>query len=134
MAAEQIDGAGGPGPERQKRRSLSAQINAERLAAQIARRRQSEMLLAKARGELVLRELVEKQAAFLLVSLRQEIMAAPGAWAPQLVGLKTAEEAAAMLRELTQAWLEAVADLPERVTDETWMERLAQEAAGEMEG
>ena len=89
MAAEQTNGASGPTGERLKRRSLSREINEERLASQIAKRRQSEMLLAKARGELVLRELVEKQAAYLLVVLRQEIMAVPGAWAEKLVGLKT---------------------------------------------
>ena len=113
----------GPAAQKQKRRSVSSQT---------AKRTQQEMLLAKARGELVLRELVEKQAAYLLVVLRQEIMAVPGAWAEKLVGLKTREEAAAVLREVTHAWLEQIADLPARIADERWLERLAEtEAQGD---
>ena len=37
----------------------------------------AEMLLAKAREELVLKSLVERQASYLLVSLRQRILGVP---------------------------------------------------------
>ena len=127
MAAEQTNGASGPTGERLKRRSLSREINEERLASQIAKRRQSEMLLAKARDELVLRELVEKQAGYLLVVLRQQILATPGSWAPKLVGLNSVEAVAEVLRHMTHAWLEQISDLPERVADEGWLDRLAEQ-------
>ena len=120
----------GPTAQKQKRRSLSAQIAEERLASQIAKRRQQEMLLAKARGELVLKELVQQQAAYLLITLRQEILAAPGAWAPKLTGMKTVEQMAEALRGLTRDWLERVADMPTRVSDPDWLTRLSETEAG----
>ena len=84
------------------------------------------MLLAKARGELILRELVEAQASYLLITLRQEILAVPGAWAPMLINIKTVEQMAEALRGLTRDWLERVADMPARVSDPGWLARLSE--------
>jgi hypothetical protein len=42
------------------------------------------MLLAKARGELILRDLVEKQAAYLLIAMRQRMLGVPQAYAAGL--------------------------------------------------
>ena len=72
-------------PDKQRRPTLNAQINAERLAVTAAKRKQAEMLLAKARGELILRDLVERQASYLLTSMKMRILALPGASAGRLV-------------------------------------------------
>jgi len=50
-------------------RHRNDQMRTKNLAAQ--------MLLAKRRGELIEKRLVERQAAFLLLSLRQRIVAVP---------------------------------------------------------
>jgi hypothetical protein len=69
-------------PEEEKRRiKEKAKLDSEFVIAKKrqvdVRRMQSEMLLAKARGELIERNLVERQAAFLLVALRQKILSMP---------------------------------------------------------
>jgi len=113
-----------------KRSSLSAQINAERLAVTAAKRKQAEMLLAKARGELILRDLVEKQAAYLLTAMRQRILALPGAYAGRLVGCADVAAAGEILREAALALLDDLKDFPARVVDPNWLEHIADEEGG----
>jgi hypothetical protein len=118
---------GGPGAARQKRRSLNAEISAERLAVTAAKRKQAEMLLAKARGELILRDLVERQAEYLLTAMRQRILALPGAYAGRLVGCADVAASGEILREAALALLDDLKDFPERVVDPSWLERIGEE-------
>ena len=59
--------------------SPNAQIRAKTLTA--------EMVLAERRGELIEKRLVEQQAAYLLVALRQKIMQVPQTHARRILGL-----------------------------------------------
>ena len=86
----------------------------------------AEMELARRRGELISKEWAFASLSYLLVCLRREVLSVPGAWAPRLAGL-TVEEVTARLREMTHAWLTAVANLPERVTDPDWLKTVATE-------
>jgi hypothetical protein len=87
------------------------------------------LFLAKARGQLILRDLVEKQAAYLLVAMRQRMLDVPRAYAGRLVGLANAHEAARILRQSMIECLDELKDLPAKVTDASWLERVAEEQA-----
>ena len=50
----------------------------------------AEMQLAERRGELIEKRLVEQQAAYLLVALRQAILNVPQTWCRRLIGLNDA--------------------------------------------
>ena len=65
--------------EKTKKTRGESELTRERAAAVRANRMRSEMLLAKARGELIEKELVEKQATYLLIAMRQQMLAAPQA-------------------------------------------------------
>jgi hypothetical protein len=54
---------------------------------------QSELILAKARGELIPKALVQQQAAFLLVALRQKIMQLPATYARRILNVSDVEKA-----------------------------------------
>ena len=99
--------------------SRNAQIRAKTLTA--------EMVLAERRGELIEKRLVEQQAAYLLVALRQAILNVPQTYARRIVGLKDAKAAKAMLREMAISLLNDLKDLPSKVTDPNWLEEFAQE-------
>jgi hypothetical protein len=73
--------------------------------------------------------LVEKQAAYLLISMRQRMLAVPQAYAGRLVGLADAHEASQILRAAMLELLDELKDLPARVTDASWLERVAEEQA-----
>jgi hypothetical protein len=92
---------------------------------QLAKTQSMEMQLAKQRGELVERRLVECQAAYLLIVMRQRLLALPAAVAPQLVGLNDEHQIKERLRREVLKALEEVACLPERITDEDWLDKVA---------
>ena len=99
-------------------------LNRERTELTKTRRMQSEMLLAKARGELIIKELVLKQAAYLLIAMRQRIMSMPSTYARRIVNLPDTKAAAAVLKEIAVSVLNEVRDLPEKVSDPNWLEKL----------
>jgi hypothetical protein len=83
-----------------------------------------EMLLAKARSELVLKSLVERQASFLLISLRQRILAVPDNLCRKMVNVADATQARRILREAMLSFLNELKDLPQAVTDPNWLKTL----------
>ena len=89
-----------------------------------------QMLLAKARGELIERRLVEFQASYLLLAMRARMLAVPQAYAGRLVNLTDPHEVAQILRQAMIECLDELKDLPARVTDASWIERVAEEEAG----
>jgi hypothetical protein len=58
----------------------------------------AETMAAERRGELIAKDLVEKQAAFLLVSLRQKILMIPQSYARSILGLTEVNQASKILR------------------------------------
>ena len=68
------------------------------MRAVITKRQQAEMLLAKARNELIAKDLVEKQAAYLLVAIRQRMLSVPTAYAQRILGLTDAKDVSRILR------------------------------------
>jgi hypothetical protein len=109
--------------------SVNVQLVAARVKAVNTKRMQDELYLAKAREELIEKRLVEKQAAYLLVSLRQRILALPSTYARRFLGLDDAKQSAALLRELALGLLNEIKSLPEKVVDPNWLRTLEEEEA-----
>jgi hypothetical protein len=103
-------------------------FTSERTKAVIIRRQQNELLLAKVRGELIVKDLVEKQAAFLLVALRQRILALPSSLARRMVNVPDGRQANNILREAMTQLLNELKDLPSKVVDPRWLETLEKDA------
>jgi hypothetical protein len=96
----------------------------ERTKAVITRRKQDEMLLAQARQELVLKSLVESQATFLLAAMEQTIMDLRLTYARRILNLTDVVEAHKILKNLSISLLNELRDLPQKVTDPNWLEKL----------
>ena len=75
------------------------------------------MVLAERRGELIEKRLVEQQAAYLLVALRQKIMQVPQAHARRILGLSDYGKGREVLKAIMTGLLSELQDLPEKVTD-----------------
>ena len=80
----------------------------------------AQMKLAKERGELISKELVSRQAAFIFTSLRQSVLNFPSTYARQMVGLTDPRQAKDVLTKAAQ-FLNELAGFPERVTDPNWI-------------
>jgi hypothetical protein len=73
---------------------------------------------------LIQKDLVEKQAAFLLVSLRQKILQVPHSYARRLLGITDAKVMSDKLRQMSISILNDIKNLPQQVTDPHWLETL----------
>ena len=79
-----------------------AGLKHEKTARERIKRLEREMLIAIRRGELIEKQTVQRQAAFLLTTLRIRCLSAPSAWSRRLLNIDDLEE---------------IADLPERMAD-----------------
>jgi hypothetical protein len=90
---------------------------------------QAQMLLARARGELIERRLVQLQASFLLTAMRRQAFALPQAYCDRLAAPDDPLEANAILDEAMRGLLTEVADLPTRIGAAEWARFLADQTA-----
>jgi hypothetical protein len=103
---------------------LSEQYLRIRNRGQRTKAQQSELLLARAREELITKELVTKQAAFLLIQMRQKILNFPSTFARRILGLTDVNQASAILREMAISVLNEIKDLPQAAIDPGWLKKL----------
>ena len=121
-----------PGEQKEQadRRNLGDELTGERSREIRTRRMQSEMLLAKARNELIPKAVVQQQAAHLLVAHRQKILSVPQTHARRILNLSDYGKAREVLKAIMIGLLHEISDLPEKVTDPSWMRKLEEEQTG----
>ena len=76
------------------------------------------------RGELIEKSLVERQAAFIFISLRQAILTFPTKYARRIVGLRMLTEAKQILRRTAHEFLTELAGFPEKAIDPNWLQSI----------
>ena len=87
----------------------------------------AEMVLAERRGELIEKRLVERQAAYLLVALRQAILNIPQTWCRRLMGINDAAQVSRILRGMAISILGEIKDLPAKVTNPDWLDEIVEQ-------
>jgi hypothetical protein len=120
------------GETRNRRERLNGVVydhDTEKTRATIVRRQQNELLLAKARDEVILKPLVEAQATFVAVTLRQMILAFPRKAARRMVGLPDEKAAKRILDKVAHDLCKELAHFPEKITDPGWLEKTSREKA-----
>jgi hypothetical protein len=104
------------------------QLDKDYIAAKIdlvkVREKSAALLLARARDEVIETDLVIKQAAFLLISMRQKLLALPNTYARKLLHKDNPNEVAAILKDAIHLALREIADLPRRAIDPNWLKTL----------
>ena len=116
--------------ERQtKRDRLDAQWKQARIDAELARQKVHAAKLLEMKGELISKKHVTKQAAFLVLSLRARLLAIPAQHAGELLNISDEHEMQGKLDSIVRVTLETLADLPLKVSDEHWLERLDESEA-----
>lgn len=103
---------------------LNAALILERTREIKIKRMQGELLLAKARDDVIIKELVEKQAAYLLVALRQQILGMASSHARKILNITDVKQANLVLRGIAISFLNEIKDLPQKVVDPKWLEEL----------
>jgi hypothetical protein len=87
----------------------------EKTRATIVRRQQNELLLVKARDEVILKPLVEAQATFVAVTLRQIILAFPLKTARKMVRLPDEKAAKRILDKVAHDLCKELASFPAKI-------------------
>jgi hypothetical protein len=99
-------------------------LDTERVKNLRTRRMQAELILAKSRDDVIEKALIEKQAAYLLVALRQKILTIPQTYSRRLLGLSDVTQMNKFLKEMAIDILNEIKDLPQKVVDPHWLEEL----------
>jgi hypothetical protein len=115
---------------REESHALDAEYRRGRNETLRLKNMQAQMLLAKARGELVELRLVRLQASFLLTSMRRAALALPQALCDRLAATADPDEVKAVLDEAMRGLLTEVADLPNRIDATEWEKFLAEQEGG----
>ena len=98
----------------------------ERNKAMRLKRMREEMLLAKERGRLIERRLVERQLAYFLIAIRQKLMGLSARLYSRLGEERFPKEAALEAERVVHDALGDLARLPE-CAEPNWLERLEEE-------
>ena len=122
---EPVDGVKGAKPRFKSAREEMPELSREYLQIRNAQMRTkhltAEMALAERREELIEKRLVEQQAAYLLVAMRQAILNVPQTWCRRLMGLNDATQVSKILREMALSILGEIKDRPAKVTNPDWL-------------
>jgi hypothetical protein len=100
------------------------ELNEARTRLVRMRSQRDELALAKARGEVIERRLIERQAAYLLLCLRQKILNFPSTYCRRAVGLKDTTSAKRILTQIAHGFLLELRDMPNKITNPHWMREL----------
>lgn len=80
--------------------------------------------LARIRGDVIEKRLVEKQLAYMLIAMRQQILAIPTSYARKFLHKEDIKEVYKILEEMCHRILNEIKDLPKKAVDPSWMDDL----------
>jgi hypothetical protein len=86
-----------------------------------------EMDLARLRESLLEKQLVEKQATFLLIAMRQKILNVPSTYARKVMHIDDIKTAHAVLQTIAHTLLNELKDLPKKIIDPKWLTTVEEE-------
>ena len=86
-----------------------------------------EMDLARIREDLIEKDLAMKQLSYLVIAMRQKVLAMPTTYARKFLHKSEIKEVHAILKQIAYELLKELKDLPLKVTDPNWMDKLDEE-------
>ena len=114
--------------ERQtKRDQLDAEWKRKRIDAESARQKLHEAKMLAMKGELISKKHVQKQAAFLVLSLRARLLAIPAQHASELAAITDDRELQNHLDGILRDALDEISEMPLKVSDPDWLPKLDDE-------
>ena len=87
-----------------------------------SRHQREAIAIAERRGELLIsKDLVTRQAQFILICLRQAVLNFPTRYARRAVGIVDEQQAKAILTRAAYEFLNELADFPSKIRDPDWL-------------
>ena len=91
----------------------------------------AETLAAEKRGALISKELVSRQAAYILITLRQAILNFPTRYARHILGLSDERQAKEVLTKAAHEFLTELSDFPQKCVDPNWLKIVEADGQGD---
>jgi hypothetical protein len=115
----------------QEREKLDAEWRRKRISAEAAKQALHRAKLLEMKGELISRQHVTRQTVFLVLSLRARLLALGGTLAPRIAKACGGEERAieSLIDAEVRDALSEISDMPQRVVDPHWLEKLDENEA-----
>ena len=85
-------------------------------------------------GELISRQLVQRQAQYIFVCLRQAVLNFPTRYARHVLGITDEHQAKAVLTKAAHEFLTELANFSEKAIDSNWLQSLEGDGQGEAAG
>jgi hypothetical protein len=80
--------------------------------------------LARIRGDVIEKKIVEKQLAYMLIAMRQQVLAIPTGYARKFLHKSDVKEIYKILEEMCHRILNEIKDLPRKAINPNWIEEL----------
>lgn len=108
---------------------INAALTAARTALAESRHKREAMILAERRGQLIEKRLVQRQASYIFVTLRQAILNFPSRYSRRMVGLPNEHQARQALTLAAHEFLRELAGFAEK--DPGWLASVEADGQGE---
>jgi hypothetical protein len=107
---------------------INAALTAARTELARSRGQREAMVIAKERGQLIEKRLVQRQASYIFVTLRQAILNFPSRYSRRMVGLQNEHQARQALTAAAHEFLRELAGFAEKAIDPGWLASMEADA------
>jgi hypothetical protein len=90
--------------------------------------------IAQQRGELISKDLITRQAQYILICMRESIRGFPTRYARHILGLSDEHQARQILTRTANEFLTELADFPSKITDPNWLKVVETDEEGHPPG
>jgi hypothetical protein len=105
---------------------IDSELTKARTELARSRHHREAMAIAERRGGLIEKSLIQRQAQYIFICLRQAVLNFPTRYARHVVGLSDEHQAKAVLTKAAHEFLTELADFSNKAIDPRWMKNLEQ--------
>ena len=116
------------------KQKIDAALTAARTELAQTRHQREAMTIAEHRGELIHKDLITRQAQFILLCLRASVLSFPAKYARRILGLNDEHEGRAVLTKAAHEFLTEIANFDSKAISPDWLAQVEDDGQGEAAG
>ena len=113
------------------KQKIDAALTAARTELAQTRHQREAMAIAEHRGELIHKDLITRQAQFILLCLRASVLSSPAKYARRILGLNDEHEARAVLTKAAHEFLTEIANFDSKAISPDWLAQVEDDGQGD---
>ena len=113
------------------KQKIDAALTAARTELAQTRHQREAMTIAEHRGELIHKDLITRQAQFILLCLRGSVLSFPAKYARRILGLNDEHEGRAVLTKAAHEFLTEIANFDSKAISPDWLAQVEDDGQGD---